>query len=169
MLWELCGVELGMQGRLDVTCAQLVEGIAPLQVGQQAKTCQNVLFCNPGEKTMTILAGDVIGCAKLAGQGMINPDWHRAMESLNLVHSVGTEQRAEREHPTERTHQLIKQLGLMNNRLLSQHPEVRSKLINIVTRYEAVFTDSDVAVGKTDVLKIKIVLDSGVTPVRAAV
>ena len=57
----------------------------------------------------------------------------------------------------------------MDNRLLAQHPEVRSKLIALVTRYESVFTDSDVAVGKTDLLKMRIVLEPDVTPVRAAV
>ena len=76
MLWEFCGTESHVKGGLDVTCVQLVGRIAPLQVGQQARACQNVLFRNPGEKTMTILAGDVIGYAKLAGQGTIIPDWH---------------------------------------------------------------------------------------------
>ena len=57
----------------------------------------------------------------------------------------------------------------MDNRLLMQHPKVRSKLISLISRYEFVFTDNDVAVGKTDVLKMKIVLESGVTPVRSAV
>ena len=57
----------------------------------------------------------------------------------------------------------------MENRLLAQHPEVRSKLIDLVTRYESIFTDSDIAVGKTDVLKMKTVLESDVIPVRAVV
>ena len=70
---------------------------------------------------------------------------------------------------TERVQQLVQQLGLMDNRLLAQHPEVRSKLIALVTRYESVFTDSDVAVGKTDLLKMRIVLEPDVTPVRGAV
>ena len=37
MLWEFCGNESGMQGGADVSCVQLVGGIAPLGVGQQAK------------------------------------------------------------------------------------------------------------------------------------
>ena len=57
----------------------------------------------------------------------------------------------------------------MDNRLLSQHPEVRSKLIDIISHHESVFTDEEVAVGKTDVLKMKIVLRDAVTPIRAAV
>ena len=91
------------------------------------------------------------------------------MESRNLVMTMGAESSVEKAQTTERTQQLVQQLGLMENRLLAQHPEVRSKLIDLVTRYESVFTDSDVAVGKTDVLKMKIVLESDVTPVRAAV
>ena len=77
MLWELCGVEWGVPGGRDVLFPQLVGGIAPLQIGLQAKACQNVLFHNPGEKRVTILAGDVLGHAKLAGQGRINPAWPR--------------------------------------------------------------------------------------------
>ena len=69
---------------------------------------------------------------------------------------------------TERTQQLVQQLGLMENRLLAQHPEVRSKLIDLVTRYESIFTDSDVGVSKTDILKMKIVLESDVTLVMSA-
>ena len=57
----------------------------------------------------------------------------------------------------------------MDNRLLANHPEVRQTLINLVTRYESVFTDDDNAVGKTNLLKMKIVLQPHVTPVRAPV
>ena len=57
----------------------------------------------------------------------------------------------------------------MENRLLANHPKVRKALINLIARYESVFTDDDVAVGKTDVLKMKIVLQPHVTPVRAPV
>ena len=110
-----------------------------------------------------------MGHTRLADQGELNPEWLQAIESPNLVHSVGTKQLVEEEHATERTQQLVEQLGLMDNRLLMQYPQVRSKLINLLTRYEAMFTDSDVAVGKTDVLEMKIILDPGVTPVRAAV
>merc|ERR1711994_1019967 len=166
MLWEFCGIESDLK---DEMCVQLVGGIAPLRVGQQARACQDVLFFNPGEKTVSILAGDVIGYAKLAGQGAVNPERRRAMESCNLVMTMGADRPAEQTPTNERVQHLVQQLGLMDNRLLEQHPEVRSKLIALVTRYESVFTDSDVAVGKTDVLKMKIVLESDVTPVRAAV
>ena len=54
MFWEFCGSESAVKGRLDETCVQLVGGIAPLRVGQQARVCQDLLFCNPGEKTLTI-------------------------------------------------------------------------------------------------------------------
>ena len=47
MLWEFYGAESDVQGGLDETCAQLVGGIASLRVGQWAKACHNVLFCNP--------------------------------------------------------------------------------------------------------------------------
>ena len=85
MLWEFCGSESHMKGGLDETCVQLVGGIAPLRVGQQVRACQDLLFCNTGEKILTILSGDVIGCAKLVGQGLVNPEWRRAMESCNVV------------------------------------------------------------------------------------
>ena len=157
MLWEFSGNELHMQGGVDASCAQLVGGIAPLRMGKQARARQNVLFHNPGEKMMTILAGDVVGHARLAGQGQLNPAWLQAMQSHNLIHSVGTEQVVGRESTHEWTQQLVKQLGIMDNRLLMQYPQVRSKLTSLITCYESVFTDSDVAVGKTDVLKMKIV------------
>ena len=57
----------------------------------------------------------------------------------------------------------------MDNRLLDNHPEVRQQLINLITRYENVFTDDDNAVGKTELIKMRIVLQPHVTPVRAAV
>ena len=57
----------------------------------------------------------------------------------------------------------------MDNRLLAQNTEVRSKLTNMISRYESMFTDDDIAVGKTDVLKMKIVVRDDATPVRAAV
>ena len=70
---------------------------------------------------------------------------------------------------TERTQQLVEQLGIMDNRLLTQHTEVRSKLINMISRYESVFLDDDIAVGETDLLKMKIVVRDDPIPVRAAV
>ena len=57
----------------------------------------------------------------------------------------------------------------MDNRLLSQHPEVRSKLISLIDHDETVFTDGEVAVGKTDVLKMRIVLDNNAVLVCAPV
>ena len=169
MLWEICGDESGVPGGRDVSCSQLVGGIGPLRIGKQARVCVNVLFRNPREKKLTILAGDVHGYAKLAGQVYINPEWYQALESRNLVHAVDSQLAVGGAASTEQTQQLVEQLGIMDNRLLSQHPEVRLKLINILSRYESVFTDSDVAVGKTDVLKMKIVLQDDVTPVRSAV
>ena len=128
-------------------------------------------FCNPDKKILTYLEGDVIGHAKLAGLVMVNPDWLHAMESPNLVHSMGKNRPASGGNITKsnRTQQLVEQLGLMENRLLTKYPQVMSRLIDVITRYERAFTDGDVSVGKTDVLKMKIVLDEGVTPVRAPV
>ena len=101
------------------------------------------------------------------GQGKLNPERLRAMESPNLVHSVGKDRPAAGRNVTKssRTQQLVEQLGLMENRLLTQHLQVRSRLIDMITHYETVFTNGEVALGKTDVLKMKIVLDEGVKPV----
>ena len=56
------------------------------------------------------------------------------------VHAVAQPARGQGAVPAERTQQLIQQLGIMDNRLLANHPEVRQSLINLVTRYECVFT-----------------------------
>ena len=140
-----------------------------MSCSQLAKVCAKLLFQNPGEKRVTILEGDVLCYLKLAGQGRVNPAWYQAMELCNPIHSVDTQPPVELAASTELTQHLIEQLGIMDNRLLLQHTEVRSKLIDVVSRYELVFTDSDVAVGKTDVLKMKIVLQDDVIPVRSAV
>ena len=158
-----------MPGGRDVSCFQLVGGIGTLRIGQQANACATLLFRNPGEKRVTILEGDVLGYARLPGQGNVNPAWFQVMKSCNPVHSVDTQPPVEGAASTERTQQLVEQLGIMDNRLLTQHPEVRSRLIDMLSRYESVFTDDEVAVGKTDLLKMKIVLKDDVTPVRAAV
>ena len=73
MLFEICVDELGMPGGRDVSSSQLVGGIGPLHFGKEAKSCVDMLFHNPGEKRLTILKGDVLGYARLAGQGYINP------------------------------------------------------------------------------------------------
>ena len=104
MLWELCGGESNL---LDETCVQLVGGIAHLRVGQLARACRDVLFFNPGEKTISILAGDVVGYAKLAGQGMVSPEWRRAMESCNLIMTMSADRSAEQVPTTERVQQLV--------------------------------------------------------------
>ena len=137
LLWELRGNDMREK---DGSCAQLVGGIAPLRVGQQAKACQPVLFHNPSEKTITLLPGDVIGHAKLAKTGSLNPVWLQAIEDQKGVHAVAQPARGQGAVPAERTQQLIQQLGIMDNRLLANHPEVRQSLINLVTRYECVFT-----------------------------
>ena len=169
MLFEVCADEAGMKGGRDASNTQLVGGIGPLRWGQQAESCVNMLFRNPGEKTLTILEGDVLGYARLAGQGHINPEWYRSMAPQGVVHSVEAPGASNGAASPERTQQLVEQLGISNNRLLAQHPEVRSKLIELVSKYEAVFTDADTAVGKTDLLKMRIVLKDDVVPVRAAV
>ena len=169
MLLEICGYEWGVSEGKDASNPHLVGGIAPLRINQQAKACVKLLFRNPTEKRVTILEGDALGYAKLAGQGHINPEWYRAVESRNLVNTVNDHPLPAGAVSADRVQQLVAQLGIMENRLLAQHTEVRTKLINVISQYESVFTDSDVAVGKTDVLKMKIVLESNVTPVRAAV
>ena len=111
----------------------------------------------------------MLGYAKLAGQGHINPEWYRSIAPQGVVQSMEAPVAGSGAAPPERTEQLVEQLGIQDNRLLEQHPEVRSKLINLVKHYEAVFTDDETAVGKTDVLKMKIVLRDDVVPVRSAV
>ena len=61
---------------------------------------------------------------------------------------------------------MIEQLGIINNELLAQHTEVRSNSIKVISRYESVFTDGEVAIGKTEVLKMRIVLQDNITLVR---
>ena len=85
MLFEVCADEAGMTGGRDVSNTQLVGGIGPLRWGQQAKSCVDMLFRNPGEKRLTILEGDVLGYARLAGQGYINPEWYRLITNNRLV------------------------------------------------------------------------------------
>ena len=111
----------------------------------------------------------MLGYARLAGQGHINPEWYRSMAPPGVVHSVEAPVAGNGAASLKQTEQLVEQLGIENNRLLAQHPEVRSKLIELVTKYEAVFTDAETAVGKTDVLKMRIVLKDDVVPVRSAV
>ena len=162
----MCGI--GMNEK-DGSRVQLLGGIAPLCVGQSADLCQNVLFHNPSEKTLTLLRGDVIGHAKLAETGEINPEWSRTIESQANVHALTPHAPGQEAVSPERTQQLVQQLGIMDNRLLANHPEVRQTLINLITRYESVFTDDDNALGKTELIKMRIVLQPHVTPVRAAV
>merc|ERR1711872_682307 len=85
MLLEICGAELGVTVGKDVSNPHLVGGIGPLRIDQQAKACLKLLFRNPTEKRVTILGGDTLGYAKLAGQGYINPEWYHIEESRNLV------------------------------------------------------------------------------------
>ena len=106
---------------------------------------------------------------RTAGQGYINPECYRSVAPQGVIRTVEAPAVSSGAASAERTKQLVEQLGIMDNRLLTQHPEVRSKLISLVNRYEAVFTDEDTAVGKTDLLKMKIVLRDDVVPVRSAV
>ena len=83
-------------------------------------------FATPGEKRLTILKGDVLGYAQLAGQGYINPAWYRSMAPQSLVQTVGAQAANNGAASVERTQQLVEQLGIMDNRLLTQHPDVIS-------------------------------------------
>ena len=107
---------------------EIGRGIAPLCVGQQAKSCQSVLFRNPSEKTITLLWGDVIGHAKFTKTGRLNPEWCRAMETRAGVHAVAQPAQRQGAVSTERTQQLVQQLDIMDNRLLA-NPEVREALL----------------------------------------
>ena len=94
-----------------------------------------------------------------------------ATRSPNLINTAAMNKPDVDPHSqrSSRTQQLVEQLRLMDNRLLNNHPEVRSKLFSLIDCYETVFTDGEVAVGKTDELKIKIVLDSNAKPIHAPV
>ena len=122
MLFEVCVDETGMKGGRDVSNTQLVGGIGPLRWGQQAKSCVDMLFRNPGEKRLTILAGDVLGYARLAGQGHINPEWYQSMAPRGVVQSVEAPAVSSGAASPKRTEQLVEQLGIMNNRLLTLKP-----------------------------------------------
>ena len=87
------------------------------------------------------------------------------MESPSHTNVVGQPEQATEQHSPKSAR--TQQLSIMDNRLLSWHTEVRSKLIDLLTHYESVFTDGEVAVGKTDVLIMKIVLDDLSKPIRA--
>ena len=62
-------------------------GGSPPQGGPTGRGMLGVLFHNPGEKTLTILKGDVIGHTRLAGKGKLNPELIKAMKSPNLAHA----------------------------------------------------------------------------------
>ena len=66
-------------------------------------------------------------------------------------------------------HQLVEQLGIINNRLLSSNTKVGDCLVRLIDQYEAVFTDECTAVGKTNVLTMFIVLSDDVKSVHAHV
>ena len=94
-------------------------------------------FCNPGEKEITILKGVVIGHARLACTGDINPLWMNAMITHDCIHMLSTAKRAAEtcKPVASRTQQLVEQLSLMENKLLRQHTKVRSKLISVMECY----------------------------------
>ena len=107
MLFEVCADEAGMTGGRDASNTQLVGGIGPLRWGQQAKSCVDMLFRNPGEKRITILEGDVLGYARLAGQGHINPEWYRSLAPHGVVQSMEAPVAGSGAAPPERTEQLV--------------------------------------------------------------
>ena len=59
---------------------------------------------------------------------------------------------------TARGDELAKQLNLNNNDILNQHPQARERVRHLVNLYESVFTDKDVAVGHTELVKMDIKL-----------
>ena len=65
--------------------------------------------------------------------------------------------------------QLISQLGIMENSLLSINLKVRDCPIQLMTLYYFVYTNQEEAVGKTDPLKMRIVVEKGAVLVRAPV
>ena len=74
------------------------------------------------------------------------------MKAPNSINAVGKPKPATEQRDSKLTRN--QQLGIMDNRLLSRHTEVKSKLIDMLTHYETGFTNGEVTVGKTDVLKL---------------
>ena len=72
--------------------------------------------------------------------------------------------RIEDKPTAERFTQLVEQLGLDNNKLLCNHPKVKSDLIEIIAKYSQVFITDSTKVGKTNCLSMRIVLQDQAVP-----
>ena len=71
---------------------------------------------------------------------------------------------------TARGEELAKQINLEDNEILSKHPpQVKARFWRLVNTYETVFTDEDVAISHTDIVKMNIKLTKQAVPVRALV
>ena len=85
--WEICPIQ-GQFGPDETIHAQMVEGIAPLQVGQEAKVTKWVLFWNSTEKMVSILPDNMIGYAKYAEVVHMNKEWLDHMHRSSRAHRV---------------------------------------------------------------------------------
>ena len=127
MVFEVSGQEMG--GRL----AQIAGGVGPLCQGPQVASQQQLLFRNNSETSVVLVAGDIIGHAKLAGLSEYNPEWIEAVHKPGRPHPTqtvkGVKEAGSSRPSAERVAQLVKQLGIKEIRLLKKHPQVMSKLI----------------------------------------
>ena len=119
------------------------------------------------------MPNDLVGHCSIAVPGEYSKEFLQMMEAprkvcRDRVYSGGVHH--VRSQPmSERVSQLVEELGLENNRLLNNHTEVKSKLIELVAKYHEVFTNASTKVGKTDKLSMKIVLRDDSVPTRAHV
>ena len=97
-------------------------GDSSILSGPTGRGVSRGLVLQPREKTLTILKGDIIGHARLACQGAINPEWICTMESPNLINSVGKHKPAVVQHNPKlsRTQQPLECQGSV---LPTHHPD----------------------------------------------
>ena len=106
------------------------------------------------------MPNDIIGFCTLVARGKYKQQW---VETLTAPRK-STPPAAQRVYhmedrlTAERVTQLVEQLGLNNNRLLRNHPKVKSDLIEIITKYSNMFITDSTKVGKTNRLSMRIVL-----------
>ena len=64
---------------------------------------------------------------------------------------------------------MILQQVIMENKLLSANLKKRNPLVQIFISFQCVIINKEVAVGRTDFWKVRILLEEGVVPVRDTV
>ena len=115
--------------------AQLARGITPLRNGSQKHSRKPLLLNNPSENNIVLMPNDLIGHCSIAAYGQYCSKWLQTMKALRKlapttgrVYNRGVHN-IESQPTSEWVNQLVEQLGLENNRLLNDHPKIKSKLI----------------------------------------